>query len=71
MQAEVTLSIQDLWRFSFSAEQPDVYKQGSKSLAALEQDSENIPIILGLNETVDIEIPTLQLGINIYFKLRN
>jgi len=63
--------IQDLWRFSFSAEQPDVYKQGSKSLAALEQDSENIPIILGLNETVDIEIPTLQLGINIYFKLRN
>lgn len=63
-------SIQDIWRFSFSPEQPDVYKQGSNPLAALEQDSESIPIILGLNETADIEIPTLQVGINTYFKIR-
>jgi len=63
-------STQDIWRFSFSPEQPDVYKQGSNPLAALEQDSESIPIILGLNETADIEIPTLQVGINTYYKVR-
>jgi len=63
-------SIQDVWRFSFSAEQPDVYRQGNNPVAALEQDSQNIPIILGLHETASIDIPMLQLGINTYFKVR-
>jgi len=61
----------DVWRFSFNAEQRDVYKKGDNPLAALEEDIENIPIIIGLNETFEIDVPTLQLGINIYFKLRS
>lgn len=60
-------STQDVWRFSFSPEQPDVYRQGSNPVAALEQDISNVPIILGLNETLELEIPTMQVGINIYF----
>ena len=43
------------------------YRQGSNPVAALEQDISNVPIILGLNETLELEIPTMQVGINIYF----
>ena len=66
-----TTSTQDVWRFSFSPEQSDVYKRDNNPLAALEEDIADIPIILGLNETAGQSIPTLQLGINIYFKLHS
>lgn len=63
-------SVQDVWHFSFSPEQPDVYRVGDDPVFALSQDTHNIPIILGLQETIKLEIAMLQVGINIYYKLR-
>ena len=60
----------DIWHFSFSPEQPDVYRIGDNPVAALNNDTHNIPIITGLHETAVVEIPILHIGINIYYKLR-
>lgn len=60
-----------VWAFTFGTEQEGVYALKDKLFGTLENDFTNVPIILGLSETVHISIPTFCTSgpaTNIYFE---
>lgn len=40
-----------LWKFEFTVERPDVYALGNDDLVFLRDDCENVPIVIGLEES--------------------
>jgi len=60
-----------VWNFKFGIEQADVYSTNTSEFGNLEHDCICVPVILGLNETAKITVPTFcTFGNqkNIYFK---
>ena len=45
-----------VWVLKFSIEQPEVFKEGDNYFGLLEQDINQVPIISGLDETVDLPV---------------
>ena len=56
------------WFFEFGVENPETVLQGSDPLGAIKADCEQVPMIIGLNESVECG-STLQVGHNIEFIL--
>ena len=48
---------QSVWVFKFSIEYTDVYKRDNNELALLEEDTNQVPVIIGLDETIDLPVP--------------
>ena len=40
-----------LWQFEFTVERPEVYANNSDDLACLRDDCDNVPIVIGLDES--------------------
>jgi hypothetical protein len=40
-----------LWQFEFTVERPEVYATGNDDLACLRDDCDNVPIVIGLEES--------------------
>jgi hypothetical protein len=59
-----------VWVFKFGVEQEDVYANANTAYGNLESDCSCVPVIIGLNETAKITVPTFcTMGNqkNIYF----
>lgn len=48
------------WEWSFRVEREDVFLDNDDSVALLKQDLHNIPIIVNLDETIEIDPPVFQ-----------
>jgi len=60
-----------VWVFKFGVESEGVFADGNNLYGTLERDFVNVPIILGLNETAPIQMPTFAVSgssRNIYFE---
>jgi hypothetical protein len=49
--------IHNVWVFKFSIEHADVYSDAVSEFGLLEDDLRQVPIIAGLDETVDLPVP--------------
>jgi len=58
------------WQFSFVLESPESIMINDDPIGALVEDTKSVPMILGLDETVQLE-PLLMLGTNIWFSIKS
>jgi len=57
------------WKWSFRVERADVFLHDNDSVALLKQDLQNVPIITGLDETIDINpsvFQTVKSDVNLF-----
>lgn len=63
--------VHKVWSFRFGIEQEGIYSNATRPYGTLESDFVNVPVILGLDETVSISTPTFTVSgpnTNIYFE---
>ena len=58
------------WTWWFSVEREDVFLDGNDPVALLKQDLQNVPIISGLEESIDIVPSIFQTGINVHVEVK-
>jgi hypothetical protein len=62
---------QRVWTFNFGVEQDDVFADTSGPFGLLISDFTNVPVIVGLSESVTLTVPTFDATVikNIYFEV--